>query len=562
MSDTKSLRLLTPDFGKLRRHFSPPALIAVAAALVIIFGPSGSAGDRALLALAAAFAATLAASLYAQSRDVSAANELLLQAAAGGAAAGLGWFANAAALSGPALIGGLALACVAAPVHGLKDPESYWIWAARFCTIAVVAFLEAGIAHIATYATISSASALFGFTVPSHVFGDIAALFLVAGAAILFLALQPPLERASTREGFSDFAHRVASSVASWTLAPFVLIYSALLWLYAGKIVLLGDLPDREIGWMVGLFGLSALGTIFLIFPQRESGPRQTRLLWRVWPYLAIAPLALLAIAIYQRIEAHGLTTDRYLASLLALLCACAALVAARSRDAVIRFAPAAGALALIAASFGPWGARATAIRWQDAALRNVYAARGLLNDSVLVVADQPPDMPASEARRCRGAVDFLSSEGRLAPLLPPGVKTKLPYSALLCGEKDIEPTVKYRYFNLTGNWFPAEPLENAAVIGYLQIYPGSTAASEVKAEIGDGRVTITWRGATAIFDLNEIEKRFDVRGSVMTGAPVLKPAGGDQRFFFLLDQMSIKKNAANAPKLSHLKGFLMRKAN
>ena len=47
-----------------------------------------------------------------------------------------------------------------------------------------------------------------------------------------------------------------------------------------------------------------------------------TRLFLKVWPFLLIAPLALLVFAIWERIAAYGLTPDRYLLALFAVLLA------------------------------------------------------------------------------------------------------------------------------------------------------------------------------------------------------------------------------------------------
>lgn len=551
--------LLLPDLARLRAHFALPALIALAAALLVIADPMSDIVARPLVALGAAFPAALAAGLFAQSRSLASTYERILQFAAACLAGALTWFSKDVALSEPALLGALALACIAAPVGGFRSAESYWVWAERFCTVAAFAGAAGLIGWGATTATLASADYLFHLDLPYFVWRIVMALFLIAGAPILFVALQPLLEEARFEAGAKDLIRRAIGALSVWAMAPFVLIYSALLWLYAGKIALLRDLPDGEIGAMVGAFGVAAIATIFLVFPERSSRPH-VGLLWRVWPFLAVVPLTLLGFAIEERVAAYGLTTDRYLATLLAALCALTAAVAMLSRDVVIRFAPAAGALGLLAASFGPWGARATAVRWQEASLRDVYAAHAQIKDGLLVIADKAPEMTAPEARRCRSAVQFLRSENRLDAILAPHDDKTGALEKRLCADNDASEYPRHRNYYSHASWTPQQPLQNVTVIAYLKLHPSDTSnIGDAKVEFLDDRFVVSWRGQSARFDFVDIEKRFDANGK-LADAPLLKPTSGDDKLFFLVGGMGLQKNADGSVKFHYLDGYLMRR--
>jgi hypothetical protein len=139
MHASKSYGLSTPDFQRLFAWHAIPAAIAVVAAVLLILDiPTGS--ERLpLFALGAAWPATLAAGLYAQGRGMRPNSGLLLQIAAGAAGAALAWFWREASVSLEYFYAGLAAACIAAPAARLKDPDSYWVWAERFCVAAAFA---------------------------------------------------------------------------------------------------------------------------------------------------------------------------------------------------------------------------------------------------------------------------------------------------------------------------------------------------------------------------------------------------------------------------------------
>ncbi len=392
-----------PDVARLFEQFPAPGLLAVAGANLAM-AHVGDADD--LLLLLAAWIGTLAAALFFQERR-GAFQGFVAQIVAGAVAVVLMRLAPSTELAQASMISGLALLCLAAPVARLKNPDSYWAWVRAFGLAGGFAFAIALAGFAATVATLTSANALFGpfFNTPTLIH-DSAALFFLGVGPVAFLMVQPQIVEDTPEATIPDAPTTRISVLAAWAFTPFVLAYSALLWLYAGKIALRRALPNGEIGWMVGVFGVATVVTVFLIAPQRREGPPPARLLWAVWPYLAVAPILLLALAVAERIAAYGLTPDRYMALAMDGLLAATAAVALCAREAVLRFVPAAGALTLILASVGPWGAAAVSARWQRATLAEIYESYERLADGRL--SDGAPALSNEEKRRCEAAADFL----------------------------------------------------------------------------------------------------------------------------------------------------------
>jgi hypothetical protein len=195
MPIARPYRLLAPDFGRLRASFPIPAAIAVGAAALAVVGSSDDLGVILMIA-AAAWPAALAASLYAQARGAGRAVGLAAQLVAGLAATGLALAGQSLGLSVQHFFAGLALLCLTAPASRLREPDSYWVWAERFCVAAVFAAAVGLVGWLASVATLFSAEHLFnlfGSDLTGRLAINFSLVFFVAVAPVTYLAIQPPI---------------------------------------------------------------------------------------------------------------------------------------------------------------------------------------------------------------------------------------------------------------------------------------------------------------------------------------------------------------------------------
>jgi hypothetical protein len=286
--------------------------------------------------------------------------------------------------------------------------------------------------------------------------------------------------------------------------------------------------------------------------------------LWRIWPYLAIAPLALLAVAIFERVGAYGLTPDRYMLALMGALCAANASVALLAREKVLRFAPTASAIALTLGSIGPWGAIASSTRWQKAALFGVFAAHGQVADGRLVTDGGVPEMSKEEARRCRAAVDYLRSAeaNALAPLLAAKDERLSQEAGDFCPPEEPQPRTTYQSYDNNTQWTPTEAAEGFAILGSFQLTKTSKIhSSDLSILCEGGRVTVFWRNEPpAVFDMTAIARAQDANGRALLRSPLLKPTSGNDRLVFLVQHLTVGVGAEDAATLDSLNGFLLRR--
>lgn len=568
--------LFESEGGRPRAFVAILLALATTAVLVTELPDDVALRGRVVGALAAAFLASVAAGRLAAARRWPLASDLAGQVALAALAAAAVWFARPWSVFQPTFYAGLVIAGAAAALLRLRSAASYWVWLERLQDETKLPLAGTLAGWVAFSATLWSAHLLFDLFTNKTI-----ATLNEKSAAILFCAVlpialvtrAPPIADAPPKDA-EDFLRRAQARIAHWALAPFVLAYSALLWLYAGKIALLWTLPANEIGRMVGAFGVVAVFTLFLIFPDRDKGPPHVRLLWRIWPYLLPAPLVLVALAIAARIEAHGLTPDRYVAISLIALLAAAGAVALTGRERFIRFSPAAATLVLLAASLGPFGAIETSARWQTATLTTILTAHGLLKDGKLVEEAEPAALSAAESKQWSSAIEFLKQYDRL-PLFG-AARASDAWMAerrlrALVRQADLRPeSLKKaglrnpsRYCNLTDKQWAALPeeLEQFSLAGQALYREGDAEpknAANARVSLDKTRLSIGWRDEPAsIFDLTALARRIDA-GCEKLGPELLAPSSGSGEIRLLIDTLSLR-NDEEGPAVTFLRAFILK---
>ncbi len=421
-----SWRALLPDMSAALTRF--PLGVAIAALLTLYMlydSRSGDAEQRIVEGLGASFAWVVAADLYVESQGRARLTRLLLWLAGVAVIALL--FASAWKLwLAPFLLSAAFVLLIGLAGHLARGERnaSFWLFNHRLWLGGVIALVGAVLLGSGLSAIVETLNLLFGLALPWRLHNDIWTIALGFVAPVSWLAFAPrsftePLSQAHETE----FTTRAVASIVKFVLVPLLLVYTAILYAYAVKIALEGSLPKGTLGSLVVGYLLTGAATLLLAYPIRETGGALVRLFWRSWVWLALMPVLLLFLAAYTRIEAYGLTEQRYLFVLVgvwALILALLRIVFPRNFD--LRLAPLVLALLLFAASFGPWGAIGLSVRSQKAELVNILAAKGLLVDGRLTVPsanEEATSLLGSEAARARSIEWYLNQNHALVLLKP-----------------------------------------------------------------------------------------------------------------------------------------------
>ena len=429
-----ALKSFTPDVGAAVRRFPLTSLVALAFTLLHLFevkdffALSGDAWMRVSFGLGTAFLWSLATNLYAERHQWTAPKRTLCELA--------GFVIVALLFAQPVLFAlqpqliflsaGISVG-LAAYVR-VKDASNaaFWqfnhhLWLGAGLSLVGALLFAGGLSLI-----VETLELLFEVDFPGSTHEKIWTVAFGLIAPLNWLSLTPKDFTETAHEGEQEeFTSRAVAVIVKYILAPLLLVYTAILYAYAVKIAIDGMLPKGRLGPMVLAYGALMTLTVLLAWPARMvSGPLVT-VFWRHWFWLILGPAALLFLAVYQRIDQYGLTDERYIVTLAGIWLAFLAiwfLLRGGVRD--LRILPASLAVALLIASFGPWGAVGVSIRSQTAQLAELLERQGRMKDGRIIVADAGKQLPRAEGRRAASILRYLERNHNLHALeewFPPG---------------------------------------------------------------------------------------------------------------------------------------------
>ena len=345
-----------------------------------------------------------------------------------------------------------------------------------------------------------SLSTLFGIESGRLFYGwllPFTGLFL---APVYWLSTLPKLGevRASEVER-PEFIGKAVGFLGQFVLVPLLLLYALILLAYTAQIILTQKLPEGMIGWMVMGFVIVGAATWLVLYPPFMREKPLVKLFRRLWFWLTLVPLALFFFAVWVRVDAYGLTSERMLLAaggIWALLLAGLFL----SRRGDIRLIPALAGIILLVLSAGPWNYAWLPLQQQLARLDAVVTNAG---------SDKSASPPragwnATEIAEARGIIDYLNASpegkrsvrevmGRYGVTWQEGVDgSYVVLQALGVDETAIEEMPRY-----ASSWrnFDAQPVDVGATPYLLRpvgIY-GNTSqlANPLRFEGRDGQLSV-----------------------------------------------------------------------
>ena len=399
MSLSSRVSRLVPDLAATLERF--PACVLAALAMCIVANLEAADVTRfdqdrltqIYFAGAAGFLAGGVGHLFALGRVWSTMPSAVLGLVLGGLAALLCYFYASTGGHPLFILPALTLALmVAAYLRRDTTEEALWLFNARLgmalgLAIVITLIFGGGISAI-----LASLDYLFEIDVDNSLYEHT----WVTGAALIGpvygLSLMPAdLDEELVLDGQPGLLDRGISVLVNYVMVPIAAVYVVILHLYAAKIAWTWELPKGQIGIMVLLFGLGGTATYLIAKPWRGRGTALLRWFLASWFWFTIVPAILLGIAVWKRVSEYGVTPDRYgLVLIGAWLVAMAAYLALKRRRAESRVILATLGALLLAASFGPWGARDLSVSSQIARLAEILQEHGYLQGNRLV-----EDIPA-----------------------------------------------------------------------------------------------------------------------------------------------------------------------
>lgn len=466
-----------------------------------------------------------------------------------------------------------------------RDRRAGWAFAWRLALRIIGICLYA----VALYAVLAGAVAavvsLFELRQPDYLYTDLmGAVFFCFASWILVggihrLSAPPP---AGVPEG--------VSRLGRWLYAPVLVIYLAVLYAYAVKVVATGELPKNLVSPLViaaGMIGL--LGAVFLEPVHDDDEHRGVSLLVRAVPalLLPLVPLALWALG--ARLEEYGWTEFRYVRVAVVLAVGVLALVGTvrlvRRRRPMQGTVPAVFAAVLLLSALGPWSGPAVSRRDQTARLRAEFRRAGI--DPRRLPGDTVRVDSAAYARIASGTRYLAQTHGigalrAVVPALPDTTRATWEVVDRLGVRQGCRPT----------DWATADLSWNDGIAGLmggtmapltiLESSPGAqtVGGARLRLALADDRLRVEGDGWRAHADLRPLLRLMQARpdacepGWKRGSAPALLPrdallpvrdASGVVRAQVVVTQYQVSGPEPRSPRpqqpgvhVRELRGFLV----
>ncbi len=286
-----------------------------------------------------------------------------------------------------ALVGAFLLFVTAAPILARSEREPQEPFRTLNARVGV-RLLAAGFYTMALYIglalAIAAVDTLFDLEMPDKIYAHVFGWLAFGLGPWIALAGLPyfvrPFEERSEVMG-------VLYRIAGWLIPPLLIIYNGILYAYAVRIGVTGELPKNLVSPLVLAAGVLTVLALILFHPTPGKGPGS--LLLRLTPVLYLPLAALGFYAVWLRVGQYGWTEFRYLrvAALagLTLLALGAVVQLVKGRRFSIHYVPLLGGVLLLLSAVGPWSAGAVARRSQQARLTESLTEAGLLSGGALV---------------------------------------------------------------------------------------------------------------------------------------------------------------------------------
>jgi len=152
-------------------------------------------------------------------------------------------------------------------------------------------------------------NSLFNVWIDEKVYGNLGVICIVIFSPLYFLANIP-----NKKEKQSEviFYTKVQKILALYILTPILAVYAVILYAYLFKIIIVCELPNGWVSWLVSALALGGLFVITFLYPVREvSKNKMVDFLSRWFGLLILPLLILMTIGIFRRISDYGITINR-----------------------------------------------------------------------------------------------------------------------------------------------------------------------------------------------------------------------------------------------------------
>lgn len=497
------------------------------------------------------------------------------------------WVPAAIAIRFAVLNIGLHFAVAFVPCATGAGEWEFWQFNRRIFLRFALATLYSAVLYLGFTLALASSNELFSLNVDPKRYAELWVVMAGLFNPLFFLGGAPRKWEADERD---ETYPRGLRGFAQFALAPLVLVFVVILYLYAGKILKSWSWPHGWVALPVCCLAVVGILAALLIQPARQiDGERWAKWYWKYF-FRALGPLSvLLLLSLQQRISEYGVTEWRFYGLVIgAWLLAVSAYFTIRPEGST-RAIPASLALLCFLSVAGPWSALSISSYSQRSHLLSLLAPYGAVENGRIVPAkSRLPEKQLDAFKSIASHIIATYGTGKF-PELFAGFEASPKGTGHLSSEYAnswavIESLASY----VNGTTAPQirnTPDRRAVsasldmkgglpVSGYRALYHACVCPGSPPQQLGGllvqfpavGSPKITFKGKPV--DTTEVEALLSRLGSATTTAKRMLPASemsarlssGEREWLMVVDDYGALPEKAGKPTLTELNIYILEK--
>ena len=359
----------------------------------------------------------LSTSLYAERKNLSDKNSILLKVCAALLVVGFFFFLKPIdsivnVFRFGFLIVAFHLLVSFAPFIGEKNVAAFWEYNKRLFLRILLSALYSTVLYGGLCIALLSVDTLFNLDFDETLFGDLAAIVYGIFNTAFFLAGVP------ANWGELEESHVYPKGLKIFTqfvLIPLATIYFCILLAYEGKLIITWSLPEGLVSSLVLGYAVYGILAILLVYPVRnEADNKWIQTFARLFYVLLIPLILLLAIAIFTRVIEYGITEPRYILVVLSIWLTGITAYFLLSRSQNIKVIPISLCIVALISVWGPQSATYISMRSQMNALISVFEKNNAYADGIFNTL--PSTASKEDAEQADDIIHFIVNRGSFEP--------------------------------------------------------------------------------------------------------------------------------------------------
>ncbi len=284
-----------------------------------------------------------------------------------------------------------------------QQVNGFWQYNRQLMRRFLFTAISTGTLFVGIVISLASMQFLFDWQIQSEWYFRIWILIVGLVSTVVFLAGIP--KQFDHLEVMGEYPY-VFEVFSKYILVPLLMLYGSILYVYGGKILLVGEWPKGTVSVLVSWYALLGIATCFLLFPRRDQS-MWVRPMAKIF-YATLIPLALLLLgAVIVRAVEYGWTANRGGMTMFGVWLIGVSLFNLTKKRDDIRLLFFVTAISIFVFSFGPLSVFSAAERSQSSRLEEMLTKNSILVDGRLNRGEKPL-ISKKDTQEIRSTVEYL----------------------------------------------------------------------------------------------------------------------------------------------------------